>query len=440
MLKLILFLLIWFASPFLLAQSYQWSTTSCPPAQSRFDDMSFIDTQRGWVIDFMGNMYNTTDGGITWNSMTGPPSNVYRSVLFLDSLNGFVGLLGCSYNPDSSILYSTINGGITWSPVNNFPFPPGYRIDAGGICGMCKVEDSVIYACGRFWGPTFIYRSGDYGQTWQRFDMGSQAFGLVDIYFWSKDSGIVVGAVDTTLNAIYANSAIFRTVNGGNSWQLVYQSQMQEEWCWKISAPEPGMFYVSVEQFGFGSRYILKSTDYGSTWTEMNYSFQPGPPPSHNNISNQGIGFRTANEGWVAINNSSAVTNSFFHTLDGGLTWLPENVEYGINRFRFLNDSIGFASGFHVLKMQSGILAIQEYQRSDMILSPTVTTGNVKIIFPDPSEKEIKIINIDGALLNKLIVAGDEYELDLSGFGPGIYFILAKSSRAYASEKVMLIK
>lgn len=421
------------------SQNYQWGLTSCPTAISRFDDLSFVNDQRGWVIDFMGGLYKTEDGGNSWNTMTGPPSNVYRSVLFLDSLHGFIGLLG-SLNQDSAILYQTFNGGDTWTPISNLPYPPGNYTQRGGICGMCKVEDSVIYACGKFWGPSFIYRSGDYGQSWQRFDMSMQAFGLVDIYFWSRDSGIVVGSVDTSANAIYANAAIFRTTNGGITWQQVYQSQLQEEWCWKISVPSDGIFYVSVEQYSAGPRYILKSIDFGQSWIELNYdNFQITIPPSIG-IVNQGVGFRTVNEGWIAINSTNSITNSFYHTLDGGASWSPQQVEFGINRFRFINDSIGFASGLHVFKLNNTIQLLPEYQQSSLNVSPMITFGHVTLSFSDESQKSIRILSAEGALIKSIVVTGIEYLLDLSFCKAGAYFILATSDKYYASEKVFLLK
>lgn len=438
--RLIIFLFIFnFGIISVYSQNYQWGLTSCPSAVSRFDDLSFINDQRGWVIDFMGGLYKTEDGGNSWNTMTGPPSTVYRSVLFLDSLHGFIGLLG-SLNPDSAVLYQTFNGGDTWAPVSNFPYPLGSYLQRGGICGMCKVEDSVIYACGKFWGPSFVYRSGDYGQSWQRFDMGAQAFGLVDIYFWSRDSGIVVGSVDTSTNAIYANAAIFRTTNGGFTWQQVYQSQLPEEWCWKISVPSSGVFYVAVEQYSPGSRYILKSMDFGQTWTELNYANYMITTPPTNGIVSQGIGFRTVNEGWVAINSTNAISNSFYHTLDGGLSWSPQNVEFGINRFRFINDSTGYASGLHVFKLINTIQSLPEHQHSEMNISPVITSGQVTIRFSDASEKLIRVLSAEGALVKTIILKGTEHLLDLSFCKAGAYFILATSDKYYASEKFLLMK
>ena len=412
-------------------QTFDWSITSCPAATSRFDDMSFVNEQLGFVIDFNGGLYKTFDGGQNWLPIVGPPSNVYRSVHFIDSLRGFIGVLGSS-NVDSTIIYQTIDGGNNWSTIPNFPIPTGSIAERGGICGMCSVEDSVVYACGRFWGPSYVYKSTNSGLNWQRIDMSSLAYGLVDIYFWSKDSGIVVGSTDTSLNSIYSNAAIFRTVDGGANWSIVYQSQMQGETCWKISVPQTGYFFVSVEQYNVGPRYILKSTDYGNNWNEMQYSYcQAG-----NVIANQGIGFRTINEGWVGINANASVVNSVFHTTDGGLTWLSDTIEWGLNRLRFLNDSVGFASGLHVFKLtkNSIVSTTENISKNSFQVYPTLSNGIINVKFETEEKKLIKVLSVDGKYFDNFNLVGKEIQLDLSSYPSGAYYLLVQSQENYTSE------
>ncbi|MGI8966253.1 MAG: immunoglobulin domain-containing protein, partial [Limisphaerales bacterium] len=62
----------------------------------------------------------------------------------------------------------------------------------------------------------------------------------------------------------------------------------------------------------------------------------------------QGIGFLSANEGWVGGESTTApYAANFLHTLDGGASWTPAgyNDTRRINRIRFLNSSFGYASG-----------------------------------------------------------------------------------------------
>jgi hypothetical protein len=172
----------------------------------------------------------------------------------------------------------------------------------------------------------------------------------------------------------------------------------------------------------------------------VNYSNYTITNPPTNGIVSQAIGFRTVNEGWVAINSTNTVANSFFHTLDGGLSWSPQQVEFGINRFRFINDSIGFASGLHVLKMSNAFQSLPEYHHSDMNIYPLVTSGEVNIRFADASEKLVRILSAEGALIETFILNGTEHLLDISFCKAGAYFILATSDKYYASEKLLLMK
>ena len=180
--------------------------------------------------------------------------------------------------------------------------------------------------------------------------------------------------------------------------------------------------------------------DFGQTWTELNYTNYMITTPPTNGIVSQGIGFRTVNEGWVAISSTNAISNSFYHTLDGGLSWSPQNVEFGINRFRFINDSTGYASGLHVFKLINTIQSLPEHQHSEMNISPVITSGQVTIRFSDASEKLIRVLSAEGALVKTIILKGTEHLLDLSFCKAGAYFILATSDKYYASEKFLLMK
>jgi photosystem II stability/assembly factor-like uncharacterized protein len=427
---LILFSLI-VRNNFIVAQSYQWNQTSCPLSAFRFNDISIIENN-AWVVGFIGDLYTTKDNGLTWDSLEGPPSTVYRSVLFLDSLNGFIGCLG-SISPDSTIIYSTTDGGNSWNNVN-LPMPFGDSI-YGGICGMCKVEDSVIYTSGAYYGHPHIYKSTDSGQHWQSYNLSNQAFSLVDIYFWSKDSGIVVGS--TGPNLTNANAAIFKTNDGGQNWQIVYQSQMLHEWCWKISVANPGTFFVSVEQNSIGPRYCLKSNDYGNSWNEIQYSTSTSSAP---NIVSQGIGFRTVQEGWVGINYTNAVNGTMFHTINGGASWALDSIDFGLNRFRFLNDSTGFAVGGYVFKMNSSVVEVKTISPKLFTIYPSISKECINLFFTNESEKSLRIFSSDGKLIYDKRFSDNHYIVDMSLFVAGVYYIIATSDKQYSSDKFVLLK
>jgi hypothetical protein len=146
-----------------------------------------------------------------------------------------------------------------------------------------------VYGVGRVRGPARFIRSTDRGTTWEVRDMSAFVMGLLDVYFWTKDSGIIVGHTGP-LNESSSGRILF-TSDRGTTWRTQFTSSRIGEWCWKINFPSRTVGYVSLQRNSGAPTYFLKTTDGGFTWTEKLLST--------GNYYVQGIGFATENIGWV---------------------------------------------------------------------------------------------------------------------------------------------
>ena len=146
-----------------------------------------------------------------------------RSLGFLDSLNGWVGTVF----DDTAVLYRTTDGGTSWSLVQNIPEPR-----PKGICGISVVNDSDMYASGRFFGPARVIKTTDRGANWTSKDLSAHAGALVDCYFYSPDSGFVVGSSSSDYDT--GQAWVLFTSDGGNTWATRYAGNRSGELCWKI--------------------------------------------------------------------------------------------------------------------------------------------------------------------------------------------------------------
>ena len=292
--------------------------------------MYFVSPNKGWVVNSTGQIWHTEDGGTSWE-MQAQLSGYIRSIEFADSLHGWAGTLGF----DVPILFRTQDGGRTWTPYQILPNGSPPR-----ICGISVASDSVIYACGAFDGPAVILKSEDAGESWQAMDLRAQAGTLIDVHFFSPDTGIVVGGAPfqqiTDLAKLHA--VVLTTTDGGASWQVRHAGTNDGQWGWKIFFRNRQDGYVSMESGAMGM--ILRTADGGLSWTEQIVA---------NNRRLQAIGFFDENLGWVGGHNVSSVTT------DGGNTWqttklsdLPQSD--GLNRFLAFGDSLMYASGRKILK------------------------------------------------------------------------------------------
>jgi photosystem II stability/assembly factor-like uncharacterized protein len=320
-----------------LSASAQYGTWTLLPTSpnaadnGRHEDISFPTPSRGYLVNFNGELHRTADGGESWQllhsarTFTEEPVR-FRSIGFASERRGWIGALTPGY-----ILWQTDDSGVNLRNISN-------RMRSGsdlGICGLWVVNEDVVYGVGRYYGPARLYMTKNGGLTWTIKNMDDLAGRLIDVFFFDELHGFVVGG--TAENAVDSRAVVLRTLDGGATWEKMYESQNPGEWGWKISFPTNSVGYVSVERFPIGAARVLKTGDGGNSWSE---SVIAGSRPL------QGIGFVTKWQGWASGRGTTS------HTLDGGLTWQAETsiLDPVINRFRMFGDTLGYAVGSRVYK------------------------------------------------------------------------------------------
>lgn len=427
------------------AAQFSWKALpNAPFRNGRHEDLFFVNADYGWVVNIVGQIFKTADGGKTWSKQYEQLGARFRSVGFADSLIGWAGTL------DNTLLYQTQNGGNTWTPVSNIPNPR-----PAGICGISVVNAKVIYASGRYDGPARVLKSVDGGTTWTVIDLAAQAKTLIDCYFWSPDSGMVVGGNGTIADLNLLNAVIVTTFDGGKTWQTRRRTTRIGEWCWKISFPSRRTGYVSLESTSSSGGYCLKTTDGGLTWEERLVS---------RGLTAQGIGFLTARHGWIGGRGRP------YETVDGGETWRPaadEVLDYAINRVRILSDTLAYAVGNTVYKYSRDNFttvhspAAEEPPTSYRLeqnfpnpfgsaaTSPAFSGGNpittIKFSLTQSTVVKMQVLNLAGQILATLLDAEKpaghhEVDFDASKLASGIYFYRLQAGNVTLTRKMLLAK
>ena len=428
-----------------VAAQFSWKTLpNAPFRNGRHEDIFFVNENYGWVVNLLGQIFKTADGGKTWIKQYEQAGARFRSVGFADSSNGWAGTL------DNALLYQTKNGGNTWTPVPNIPNPR-----PAGICGISVVNANVIYASGRYDGPARVIKSIDGGTTWAVMDLAAQAKTLIDCYFWSPDSGMVVGGNGTIADLNFLNAVIVTTFDGGKTWQTRRRTTRIGEWCWKISFPSRRTGYVSLESAANSRGYCLKTTDGGLTWQEK--LITPG-------LTAQGIGFVTAQRGWIGGRGRP------YETLDGGETWRPaadEVLDYAINRVRVLSDTLAYAVGNTVYKYSRDHLTTVDFPAAEKpparyrleqnfpnpfwsaAASPAKGGGNpittIKFSLTQSTVVKMQVLNLAGQILATLLDAekpAGQYEVyfDAAKLASGIYFYRLQAGNVTLTRKMLIAK
>ncbi|MEY3242928.1 MAG: hypothetical protein RIR11_4367 [Bacteroidota bacterium] len=366
------------ASLHLFAQSTWKILPSSPGASSsetRIDDVFFLNKLEGWCATGGGNIYHTADGGTSWTKqLSVAPSPYFRCIEFRNAQLGFAGTL-------DKKLYRSTNGGNSWTNIaaNITPIP-------NAVCGLSIPTDSTVYAVGQWNEPAFLLKSNDAGLTWINKSMATQAKGLVEVLFTSRDTGWVAGMG-------IGGATILHTVDGGATFTELFNSGFSGEYVWKLQRVTPLVWVGSIQTMSNNGR-MVKSTDGGLTWTTI-----PAP------ISDmQGIGFATPLRGWVGDYNSG-----FYETNDGGNTWAAQLFGGNYNRFYFLDSTFAYASGNRVYKFSPESSSTIETDISpnidfDFDVNPNPATGQAQVLFnlAQPDNIRISLLSVNGVELRNL--------------------------------------
>ncbi|MFC4263112.1 WD40/YVTN/BNR-like repeat-containing protein [Ferruginibacter yonginensis] len=340
------------ASFCLKAQSMVWQQLNTVAYQGKQDDICFVDENTGWYVNGYGRIFNTTDGGTTWNKQLEMKATFFRCIAFIDKNIGFAGTVGTDYFPnvmDTIPLYGTTDGGKTWQPVAyNGPY-------VKGLCALDVVKESYInhgvldykihiYGVGRVGSPANMMVSHDAGKTWTTKSMNNDCKMLFDIKMFNKNEGIACAATDEDITK--SNALLLKTTDGGATWKKVYQSTRPYETTWKVHFPSAKVGYATIQSYNpdttISQQRIVKTTDGGNTWQEMNLV-------NDAKAREFGIGFIDEQHGYVGT------IVSGFETLDGGITWQKTNLGRACNKIRIYRNAAGklygYAIGVNVFKL-----------------------------------------------------------------------------------------
>ncbi|RKE98090.1 YCF48-related protein [Ichthyenterobacterium magnum] len=412
-----------------LAQT--WQTLNANAFGWRFEDMQFVNTETGWVVDGGGQILKTSNGGLSWTQQYYNSDYYFRSVEFYNENIGFAGTLA-NGNPTATLL-KTIDGGTTWTDISsNLP------VSVAGICGMHMVDESTIYITGLFYADAYIMKSVDQGNTWTYTDMGTLCNALVDIYFKDENMGYAAGqsAQGTGLKGI-----IVRTIDAGQTWNTVVLGEDSNERIWKIQELNDSVMYGSVEAHTDTPEYY-KSVDGGLTW-QLNSVTSVGVSGTI-----QGIGFLSEDIGWVG-----GYDTFFYETTNQGNNWdYKPTVGTSFNRFQRINDTLMYTSGTNVYKyVDPSLLSIEEFE----INKPKGHTMQVQgsNIIKDNAILELDLINNTYCELSiyntigqriKTISQGrrnaGHYEIPFSvkTISKGQYFVVLYTYHGYESIKIII--
>ena len=300
----------------------------------------------------------------------------------------------------------------------------------------------------------------------------------MDLYFFNKDIGIVVGEneiLKTTdsgsnwvsvlddptlfLNSVSfvnsnvgfaagfvewgAKSKILKTIDGGDNWTTVFYDSTESNFS-SVFFIDSNVGYAA----GHGNGWkIIKTTDGGENWLIQN-----------NTIEANSLYFLDANTGYAVG------SGNIYKTTDGGSNWIKQEscIGIGLNSVIFVNNSTGYIVGESgtILKTTNGGATFVEeeeideipttYYLSDNFPNPFNPSTKIKYSIPNTSKLLIKVYDILGneieILVNEEKPAGT-YEITwyAEKLSSGIYFYrlqavpIGRQAGSFVETKKMIL-
>lgn len=407
-----------------------WHTIPGIPATWRIDDISFIDSVKGWMCVSDFDVYKTTNAGNSWTPIA-PVSGFVRATEFINDSIGFIGKLKDSQT--NQLFFRTADGGYTWSCLDTL-LPQG-TLDVG-LCGISHYNNTVL-AVSAYSGASELFISNDAGLSWTAKNFDSLAYGLVDVFMIDSLNWLISGQSN---NLLGYKATILKTTDGGNTWTRVAISSEYNTYCWKMFFLTSGIGYASIEDQD--DALFFKTADWGNTWQEI-YITNAG-----NNVDLGGVGFLNDSMGWITPQHSSGI----FETTNGGTSWTFSNFGINMNRFVKLNATDMLASGGVIYKY-SDITGLSEpslksktkIHTLEVSPNPVTKTLTIKIKLGSSTMMLLDLLEANGKnirqLDRKFFTKGEyQFTLDAGKFKPGTYLIHMRTNEDFLTKKFEVVK
>lgn len=299
----------------------------------------------------------------------------------------------------SGNLWKTTNNGLTWKPI--FENQPSYGI---GDVALAPSNTNIIYlGTGEtlkkprnFTMPgTGMYRSDDGGETWRHLGL-SDTWHIAKVTVHPTNPDIVYVAAVGHLWTTNANRGVYRSVNGGKTWEhVLFVNERTGANDIVVAPSNPDIVYASLWESYPGvsgvNSGIYKSNDGGKTWAKSDTGL-----PEDNGKGRIGlaVSYQDPNKVYALLDHrekpkasdgSTPGAAEVYQSLDGGKTWKRTHTDE-----LMINSVIGWYFADIVVDPRNDneifALGVRMAHSTDGGNTFSLVGGDVYHLFPNPAE------------------------------------------------------
>jgi photosystem II stability/assembly factor-like uncharacterized protein len=247
------------------------------------------DSKNYFVAVASGGVWKTVNGGTTFTPVFDNEGAFSIGAIALDPKNPATVWVGTGEsNAQRSVaygdgVYRSDDGGKSW---RNMGLKTSEHI---GRIAIDPRDSNVVFvaAQGPLWSPggeRGLYKTTDGGKTWKAVIPGTENTGATEVVIDPNNPDVMYAATWQRRRHFYTlidggpESAVYRSVDGGNTWTRVRSGLPQGDLGRigiSVSPADSNVVYATVEASGNLSG-IFRSTDRGATWERMNPNIAQG--------------------------------------------------------------------------------------------------------------------------------------------------------------------
>lgn len=270
-------------------------------------------------------MKETSEFGLKWVAL-GPVMNSARvEAVQLDP--AAPGTMYVAFG--SGNLWKTVNHGLTWKPI----FEGQSALGIGDIA-LAPSDPNVIWLgsgeslkkARNFTMPgTGVFRSDDGGDTWRNTGL-HDSWHIGEIAVHPRNPDVAFVAVQGRFWTTNPNRGLYRTLDGGNTWEhVLYVNERTGANDVVIAPSDPSVVYASMWENNPGvsgsESGVYRSSDGGATWTRLRGGFPDGDRTGRIGLA---VSWTNPDKAYALVDNLAdglEAAAEVYRTLDGGNSW-----------------------------------------------------------------------------------------------------------------------